>query len=708
MIIKNIELNNFRIYYGKNVIDLTPEGDRNIVIVSGNNGFGKTTFLMSLVWCLYGQKMGDVDDMYKREINTHGGYGKYIGTSLNKTAEEQGESEFSVAVTFTDVDIPDITCTEITVKRSYNALTQSDDELQIFIDGRLNDLFAGSKEEKTKEEELFVRDYILPIEIAKFFFFDAEKIVSFAQINTVDQRRELSKAYSQVLGIQKYDDLKNELERIQDDYRKQSANFEDKKEFNQVIADITSDENLIENNKEEIDRQEDFKGVKVHELSEISSKLVREGDLMTEEEFQELVKKRNLLVEQRDKVSEGLKELFKYIPFGLCGNVVSDLLKQVEDEKLYKQTSVQLEGVESKTNALIEELDSAKSKFSQEKSVTIPIPIRDFYETTIKNLIIKHFSNVDNTCRLGNFSMLHDFSDIQVGEINTLISKIKGTKEGFEKLQSEYEKYKGEIFTIEKKIREAEKNKESDYVSRLREAQRVLNEEKDKIVGKIAILQRECEDAQDRIIANKKRKEVLTKKIKVGEDNKAVDNEASRLINKLQNFLIVFKEEKKKALEQSLTNKLQSYLHKKNLVSRVVVDINSKGDDVDINLYGPTGKKIDKGELSMGEKQMFASALLSALVDETDIKFPVFIDSPMQKYDVQHTRNILTLFYPEVSKQVVLFPLLEKELTEVEYGYIENIISKSYLIKNTENGSSFESVEPDNLFETYKKYNHAD
>ena len=68
MIIKSIELNNFRIYKGVNRIDFTPDGERNIVIISGNNGFGKTTFLMSLVWCLYGRQMENVDDLYKKEI----------------------------------------------------------------------------------------------------------------------------------------------------------------------------------------------------------------------------------------------------------------------------------------------------------------------------------------------------------------------------------------------------------------------------------------------------------------------------------------------------------------------------------------------------------------------------------------------------------------------------------------------------------------
>ena len=168
MIIKSIELNNFRIYKGVNQIILTPDGERNIIIVSGNNGFGKTTFLMSLVWCLYGKNMEKVDDLYKKEIDEKGGYNKYIGNSLNVQAAQEGETRFSVSVTFTNVEIPNTTCTEITIVRSYDSATSTNDELKILIDGKDNDLFSDKN-----EEEMFIRDYILPIEIAKFFFFDA-------------------------------------------------------------------------------------------------------------------------------------------------------------------------------------------------------------------------------------------------------------------------------------------------------------------------------------------------------------------------------------------------------------------------------------------------------------------------------------------------------------------------------------------------------
>ena len=63
MIIKEIELYNFRIYKGIERINLKPKDNKNIIIISGKNGFGKTTFLMSIVWCLYGRQTEKVDDL---------------------------------------------------------------------------------------------------------------------------------------------------------------------------------------------------------------------------------------------------------------------------------------------------------------------------------------------------------------------------------------------------------------------------------------------------------------------------------------------------------------------------------------------------------------------------------------------------------------------------------------------------------------------
>lgn len=694
MIIKSIELNNFRIYKGVNRIEFTPDGDHNIVVISGNNGFGKTTFLMSLVWCLYGRQMENVDDLYKKEIVEKGGYGRYIGNSLNLEAQRNGETRFSVSVTFTNVEIPDTTCTEITIVRSYDSATNTDDELQILIDGRESDLFADRQ-----EEEFFIRDYILPIEIAKFFFFDAEKIVSFAEINTPEQRRELSKAYSQVLGIQKYDSLKKELERLQDEYRKESAQPQDKQNFIDITAKIDKAEEEIDSIDQKINEHKETQMGLQYDYNQLQEKLIREGDLMSVDRLQKLEEKREEQQGVLDEAQEGLKDLYSYIPFGLAGGVVSEVAEQLKHEKEYKQNKIRLEGVEEKTDVLLNELDQARSSYHG----YIDIKIRDFYEAEIKRLILKHFYSEYDIAQFDGFQILHDLTDIQGEDFFNLIAKIKEGKASFEVMSHKYNTAKAELYKIEKEIREAEKNAESEYIQELRKTKDRLYNDIQEIILEIGRLTERKETIKEEIKADRQKKEILSKKIDVAAKNKAVDSEAARLIHTIQKFLQRFKAEKKRALELKLEEKLKSFMHKSDFVHKVIVDIQGNGEDVDINLYDKYDKKIDKGNLSMGEKQLFASALLGALVEETQLEFPVFIDSPMQKLDPSHSKNILTKFYPTVSKQVVFFPLLQKELTREEYALIENITSKTYLIQNEQDGSRFIEVNPTELFEVYQQ-----
>ena len=97
---------------------------------------------------------------------------------------------------------------------------------------------------------------------------------------------------------------------------------------------------------------------------------------------------------------------------------------------------------------------------------------------------------------------------------------------------------------------------------------------------------------------------------------------------------------------------------------------------------------------------MYATAILNALVEESGIEFPVFIDSPLQKFDSIHSRNIITKFYPSVSKQVVIFPLLGKELSEDEYNALLPNVNRVYVIENEDGCSSFKKIAPNKLFET--------
>lgn len=698
MFIKEIELNNFRIYKGVNKIDLLPENDKNIIVVSGKNGFGKTTFLMSLVWCLYGKQMEKVDELYQKEIADKGGYGKYIGNSLNRLAKSEGETKFSVSVTFTDVKIPEVTCNEVKITRDYDIITSSSDKVQVLIDGYQNELIRDLTTDGRDGEEIFIRDFILPIEVAKFFFFDAEKIVSLAEINSQEQRRLLSKAYTEVLGIKKYEDLKEQLENIQDEYRKKSAKPQERSEFNQIETDIKNKQISIDDVENQIQDLGQEKIERQSESSDIQTKLIQEGHIMTLDQLNELKESESALIEKNLSLQAELKDLFDLIPFGLAGEPLMDVSNQLESEKDYKHRKFKQEDVGEKTNRILNDLEQEKKKFNG----VIEVAIRDFYESQIKSLIKKHFYS-DIPDLPTSFNILHDFSDVEANELNTLINNLKHTfKNTFTKLNDEYLRTKNELDSIRRKVRAAEKDAEDDYIAHLRG-------EKTRLDGRVFSIEKDIFELGERIGAykneiksSKQRQEELRKKIDDSTRYSEKEAKTQELILNLKDFIKEFKLTTKKKLEDNILNELAILMHKKGFIKKVVVDINPAGDDVDINLFNARDEKIDKGSLSMGERQMYASALLKALVDESDIEFPVFIDSPMQKFDKDHAENVIKEFYPNVSKQVILFPLIHKELTESEFEFMRPNISKSYIIHNiTTDASEFVEAKPESLITTY-------
>ncbi|MEZ4986855.1 MAG: hypothetical protein R2795_17755 [Saprospiraceae bacterium] len=544
----------------------------------------------------------------------------------------------------------------------------------------------------------------MPIEIAKFFFFDAEKIVSLAEINSPEQRRLLSKAYTEVLGIKKYEDLKDQLETIQDDYRKKSAKPQELAEFNQIETDIKNKQISIDEVEHQIQNLSQEKIEKQSESNEIQMKLIQEGNMMTLEQLDELKTEETNLTEKINNLQDRLKDLFDLIPFGLSGENIMEVSNQLENEKNYRENKYKQENIGDKTNLILDDLEAEKKHFNG----VITTDIRNFYETQIRNLIKKHFfSDVPDLPT--TFEVLHDFSDTETNELNELVNSLKHTfRDTFSHFNDDYSRSKNDLDSIRRKIRAAEKDAEDEYIANLRNGKTRLDNRVFSIDKDIYDLGEKIGAFKNEIKALKQRQEELRKKIDDSRRYSEKDSLIQRQIETLRNFIKDFKDATKKKLEENILNELNVLMHKKGFIKKVVVDINQAGDDVDINLFNERNEKIDKGSLSMGERQMYASALLKALVDESDIEFPVFIDSPMQKFDKDHAENVIKEFYPNVSEQVVLFPLIHKELTESEFELLKPNISKSYIIHNVSTDASmFEEATPENLIKKYNELYNA-
>jgi DNA sulfur modification protein DndD len=697
MTIKEIELHNFRIYKGENIINLSTEGERNILVLSGRNGFGKTTFLMSMVWCLYGKNMQEVDDLYKKEIADQGGYSKYISNSVNRLARTEEDYNFHVLIKFVDVNIPEVPCKEIVVKRSYNAKTSITEEVEVLIDGYPSELA------KEVGPEIFIREFIMPIEIAKFFFFDAEKIVNLAEVNTAEQRKNLSRAYSEVLGIKKYEDIKNELENLQLKLRQESASAKEKGYLKQLQIEVETCEERIKENYRLIGEQREKKNEKNKESRDIQEKLIKAGSLITVDELQKLLEQEEALTLLQNELQNELKDSYDIIPFAIAGEKFLDVTRQLENEANFKAAQFKDENVNDVTNKILTDLLNTPKP----EKLAIDHQVHEFYANTFKSLIRKHFFS-DTPSLPEDFKVIHEFSDSEKNELLTVLSNIRlSFRESFKRINGDYNQTKNELNAIRKRIKDAEANQENPIISEYRKHKDVLDKEVIRIEDTISSFDREIGEFTNEKTQKGKLIEALSRKLKVSENNVEKDAIITRNISNLKDFITKFKAKKKESLEEQILKGLNTLLHKKGFIRKVEVEI--IGDDIDIVLKNGRNEEIKKESLSKGEQQMYATALLRGLVEESDIQFPVFIDSPMQKFDEQHAENIIKYFYPNISEQVVIFPLINKELTEREFNILSKHIAQTILINNVhEDKSEFLTIEPDNFLRTYNRmYNNA-
>ena len=683
MRINRITINNYRIYRGLNEIVFKHENhEKNISIIAGQNGFGKTTFLTALVWGFYGKLIGEADEKYKREIYESGGYKKYANSILNRDekADEKSDKKFSVEIEITNIYIPSVPCSKIIIRREYDTEQEIENTI-ILIDGFENEL--------TKEvgSDIFINDFVLPREIAKFFLFDAEKIVSLAEIKTIAEKRNLSKAYSEILGISKYEILKRNLENLRVKLRKKSASITDRNRLNKLQEEAKQFEKLILHNEEkiltnasEIDRNRNLS-------EQYQEKLIREGNSMSVEDMVRQKKLRETLREQGIEIKAKLKELIELAPFAIAGHKLQELQKQVKSESHGKQKEIDNEFIKNKFSRIKQKVETQ----IQKKQIADNIKAELF--EVITEAFNTNFEEQNNTLE----KVLLDLTMEQTNEFKSLYDNIKHSYSILFK-QIVKEEKNNRIFLSKtlRKISNAEA-KDTDILAKKIKVEKAkvdkhieeLNAEQNKLHEELGVYKQEL-STKTKVISE------LTKTVSLDEIDGEKDKVTGRLINELTEFIYRFKAEKKQSLQERLRRELHRLMHKENYIKNV--DIELTEDIIDINLLDKDGNLIEKETLSKGEQQLYATALLKSLVDESKIQFPVFIDSPLQKFDKQHSKNIITKFYPSISKQVILFPLLEKELTKTEYLMLKPYIAQTFIIQNSESKSTIMEYEATQLF----------
>lgn len=711
MFIDSIILHNYRAYKGRNETSFIP-GKKNIFLIAGNNGFGKTTFLTSLVWCLYGKLMVDVDEKFRRDINDAQGYKNYARQSLHKelanivdsykiSTEERKQilrngysseneciknnSQYYVEISITNVFIPSIPCRTITIRRTYDYFLEIE-SIEVLIDGQINELA------KEVGYDIFINDFILSKDIAKFFFFDAEKIVNLAEVKSIDEKRRLSSAYSEVLGIKKYEDIKRNLENLRLKFRKNAGSTISKAKLDKLTYNVTDIENRIKSNETERERIDgDIQRYRVESV-QLQERLIREGNAISVEELKKQKELCSVLKNKDLKLKEQLRDLLDIAPFAISGGLFARLVNQAIAEKKIKSSVANCAAINTALQStrlqLIEMVPKLDLSETQRKAI----------EKLIANVFSQNIIQTDHA-QSANIKVLLDYNDNEINELQALFDHIRYSfNTMFKQLVKDIKNNALFLAKTQRKIAAAEYDDDNAEIKELRRQKNEVDELLSQFELQSRQLSEQIGTLNKELSVYKKQLSEVAKHVRVDESDKAKDVIAERLITELTTFLFELRAKRKFSLEKKIMAGIDMLMHKIDFIHNVRIDL--KDDIIEIDLLDKAGEIINKEKLSKGEQQLYATAILNALVEESGIEFPVFIDSPLQKFDSIHSHNIITKFYPNVSKQVVIFPLVGKELSEDEYNALLPNVNSVYIIENDDACSSFKEIAPEKLFKT--------
>lgn len=690
MKIDKIILNNFRQYYSCNPIEVTTSGDKNIVLIGGKNGYGKTNFLLSLVWCLYGEDISKIDENFKKEIQKEGNYAKFLKGSLNWDAQKGGVTSFSVEIEISDIELPETLeikkagTYKCKIRREFD-ITAIDDNLQIQIDGITGEIF------KSNEDKInFINDYLIPIEAAKFVFFDAEKIASWAELSTKEEGNVLNDALGKILGLDTYESLINDLNIYTDSLRKESAT-------SQVRQQITSTENGIKLNIEKIEEIETDIIKKENQIAELKVKISEYEAFLVKHStkssntssLEELYRQKNELKTKEKDLENKFNELSEIIPFAIAAGKTEELIehinKQEEETSLKDRRSELIE----KNNELIEKLFN-NPPFPTDGDISFSKKV--FYSEKAKKIIEEVFGKPEDVNEL---EFEHDLNKSEKDLVTDTYNHIrKQSKDIFEQTIENFTHVKNDISEVDRVIKKIESDLEDEevieYTNKKNDAERKiekLSEEKGVLIAQKQQLTKTNEGLNQKL-------QIDLKKISVSEQKKKKLDKANQYIKSLLEFVEHQKKEKCTALELSVFDEMKKLMHKlkeansSNFIAAVKVEILPDNDGLKILLYDNEGNVRQKESLSQGEKQIYISSLIKAILSLSIQEFPIFIDTPLGRLDDEHIKHILLYYYPDLASQVILMAT-NNEIPPSRLKLVKDNVSKTYLLENSNNQTKF-------------------
>lgn len=642
MILKELTMSDFGIYAGKHSLRFHKENDsnKNIILIGGMNGRGKTTILEAILLVLYGNR----SPMFK-ESNMS--YSAYLKKCINKASiNKRSFLELTFQVPVRDILL------NITVNRSWEGFKQRvSDHLKIWRDDYLD-------QHLSKNWDVYLEE-LLPVGISSLFFFDAEKISRLAEEEETSET--MKESIKTLLGIDIIDRLILDMKKIIQKKQKSLNNLQIEKEED-LQNELQNTESLIGRlNQEKAQLNLRLQRKKI-ELQNKEEAFIKKGGALKESRNSLLREKEDLheklLSIQSDLIGQAIGPLPLLLVTPLLENICSTLER---DEKIKTAKHVHKYLKDLYQKFLFELNSMTISNVEKEKIIAI---------LTNEQQEIKNKQANELVFDLSPVSQQHLYNLLDKNRQEQIISNLIRIIEQANRIESRLEQTEGYLLIDTEDLHTTD----------------ILNELK-KLHAEFAEIELKQKNLSDKIIAlNNKKAQLevqILKNLKTAMETINSKSETERVIQYAlltQEKMAEFK--KKVVLKKvfELSERIAaSFLHiigKEALVSKITID----PETLKLSLYDTQGDVLLKSQLSAGEKQMLAIAILWGLAQSSGHKLPVIIDTPLGRLDSSHRKNFITHYLPNASHQVIVLST-DEEMKDIYLQQIEDKIQYKYLLE---------------------------
>jgi len=668
MYISQITLRDWKAYTTATFDFPRPAKGRNIILIGAPNGYGKTSLFEAIVLGMFGRDGLPLIARTPFSDDDKGlatSYKNFLEKALHRGATAAGRTSCSVKLVFVDDDDEPLEIRRVWHFSDSGIYRPQDEEVHIFEGTMRKAVGPGALQgaERTEWFRNYIAENLLPFTLAHFFMFDGEQVSVLAEREMSAQVRA---GIEGLLGIPVLKTLARDLRSYAEVRRKQSQNVSDK-----TIERLELERHQLtfehQKNSERYSEIEPALAKLKEEREHLTRELASFGagsQALLQEQFEQIKNYERAIERDRNQLEE---LMMKDIALALSGLSLRETLKErLTGEGVRERWLNGRNQGDKNLDRFIEAIDSGiegiAPTLSGDQRSAVLATARRAWETlwypppeNCADGYLHPYLNEAERAKV--IDRLDELDELSAPAIVELLNTISSNEHALQRLQEEVTRTEAV----------------APHVDSKRERLSHLNGEIQALDQEIGALKREVSALEAQI--NQKNTELtkLSGQWDQAQPSMRRAKRALKVASMVDEIVARAVPSQIEAIASAMTRAHRSMAHKKDLVERISID-----ENCNVKLLNPDGVDLRGYDLSAGEKQIFTQALISAVSSVSGRGFPMVVDTPLGRLDIEHRKGVLKHLVQR-EHQVILL----STNTEVVGEYLKEIaphVQKKYLV----------------------------